>query len=96
MRGMNSMASNKGADHSAVKRKLSIAKGQLEGIAKMIDHQEYCIDISNQIMATIALLKSANEEIISKHLRHCVLHCQDEVELEQKMDEIESVLKRMD
>ena len=36
---------------------LNIANGQINGIKQMIDEDKYCIDISNQIMAAIALLK---------------------------------------
>ena len=30
---------------------LKIAKGQIEGIIKMIEDERYCVDISNQIIA---------------------------------------------
>ena len=37
-------------------KNLKTAKGQLEGIIKMIEEERYCIDISNQILASTALL----------------------------------------
>ena len=43
------------ADPVKVKRQLSIAKGQIEGIQKMVEEDAYCIDISNQLMAAIAV-----------------------------------------
>ena len=39
---------------------LKIAKGQIEGIIKMIEDGRYCIDISNQIIAVQSLLKKSN------------------------------------
>ncbi|HCQ90089.1 MAG TPA: transcriptional regulator, partial [Clostridium sp.] len=36
---------------------LNIAKGQIEGIIKMIEDDRYCIDISNQIIASQSILK---------------------------------------
>lgn len=36
---------------------LKIAKGQIEGIIKMIEDERYCVDISNQIIAVQSLLK---------------------------------------
>lgn len=83
------------ADHAKVKRKLAIAKGQIEGIIKMIDEDAYCIDVSNQLLATIALLKNANEMVISEHLRHCLKNAQGEEEIDQKIEEVESLIKRL-
>lgn len=83
------------ADHKKIQRKLAIAKGQLEGISKMIDQDEYCIDISNQILAVITLLKHANNEIIASHLAHCVHEAKEGADLEEKIKEIKALLERM-
>ena len=40
---------------------LKIAKGQIEGIIKMIEDERYCIDVSNQIIAVQSLLKKAKK-----------------------------------
>ncbi len=82
------------ADHKKVNRKINIAKGQLEGISKMISEDAYCLDISNQLLATIALLKSVNHEILSAHLVHCIFNSSDE-ELRSKLQEIDVLLKRI-
>ena len=44
--------------------KLKIARGQLDGILQMVEENRYCVDISNQLLATQALLKSANQQIL--------------------------------
>ena len=59
-------------DHELVKKYLSIAIGQLEGIKKMIDEDRYCLDISDQLMATRALLKKTNNLILKNHIDNCV------------------------
>lgn len=82
------------ADKTKVNRLLNTAKGQINGIQKMIDNNEYCIDIVNQIMATIAILKKTNNEILDAHLHHCVLHSQSNEELKEKMDEISNILRK--
>ena len=38
---------------------LKTARGQIDGIIKMIEDGRYCIDISNQIFAASAMLKRA-------------------------------------
>ena len=61
------------ADKKQIKRLLNTAKGQIEGILKMIDNDVYCIEISNQILASAAILKRANIEILEAHLKNCVV-----------------------
>lgn len=74
---------------------LHMAQGQLRGIENMIENEEYCIDISNQLMASIALLKKINSEILTAHLKHCVLHASED-EKEKKIEEITQVIKRLE
>ena len=81
------------AEQQNIKRLLNTAKGQIDGLNKMIDDDKYCIDISNQIMATIAILKKVNIEILDAHLKCCVLHADDR-ERETKINEISEVLKK--
>ena len=83
------------ADKTKIKRQIAIAKGQLEGIGKMVDEDAYCIEISNQLLATIALLKRVNNIIVSAHLQHCVRNAGSGEELEEKLKEIEMTLERM-
>ena len=60
------------ADKKKITRLLKTAKGQIDGILKMIEDDRYCIDISNQILATNSILKKANLEILKAHLENCV------------------------
>lgn len=83
------------ADHKKVNRYINVAKGQLDGVSKMIVEDKYCLDISNQILAAIAMLKKANHEIISAHLRHCVVNAKGDDSTE-KLDEIIALLKRIE
>jgi len=82
------------ADHKQVTKYLNMAKGQLEGILKMVEEDRYCIDISNQLLATTAILKKANKTILSAHLESCVLETLNEDGV-QKIEEIMSVLNKL-
>jgi DNA-binding FrmR family transcriptional regulator len=76
-------------------RMLKTAKGQTEAAIKMIENDKYCIDISNQVMASIALLKKANTMILKNHMETCVKSAamsKDEEEIDQKFKEIENVI----
>ncbi len=82
------------ADHKQVTKYLNMAKGQLEGIIKMVEEDRYCIDISNQLLATTAIIKKANKAVLSAHLQSCVRESLNE-EGAQKIDEIMTVLSKL-
>ena len=82
------------AKATAVKKRLSLAKGQLEGILKMVDDDRYCIDISNQILSAIALLKNTNRIILKAHLEACVKSGLGP-EGETKIDEIINIIDKI-
>ena len=83
------------ADHAKVQRLLKTARGQLDGILKMVEEDRYCIDISTQVMATEAMLNRANKEILTAHLKHCVNTAQTQEEREQKIDELVAMLGKI-
>ncbi len=82
------------ADHKKIKRRLSIAMGQLAGIQKMIDDDAYCIDVSNQLLAVIAALKKTNDMVVAAHIRACVMESREEGK-EEKLAELEKLMARM-
>lgn len=86
------------ADDKAITRRLRIAGGQIDGVVKMIEEGRYCIDISNQIMAAIAALKSINSDILSNHLHHCVAdsaRSRDGSAIEEKLQEINQIIRKL-
>ena len=83
------------ADKAKVTRLINTAKGQLNGISKMIEEDRYCMDISNQIMATQAILQKVNEEILKAHMNHCVKEAFNNGNGEEKVDEIINILNKM-
>lgn len=86
------------ADHDAVERLLKTARGQIDGVLKMIDDNRYCMDISTQILAVSAILRKANRLVVEAHLGSCVKQAfqkQDVQEQAQKIREIMDVLEKM-
>ena len=49
------------ADKKQVTRLLKTARGQIDGILKMVEEDRYCIDISHQIMASEANFKKSQQ-----------------------------------
>ena len=83
------------ADHQQVTRLLKTARGQIDGILKMVEEDRYCMDISHQLMATRAVLDRANREILSAHLKHCVKTADSEQAKEEKIDELVELLGKI-
>jgi DNA-binding FrmR family transcriptional regulator len=74
---------------------LKTAKGQIEATINMIEEGRYCVDISNQIIATQGLLKKANLLILRQHMDHCVKEAFEHDKGSEKIDEIMSILSKI-
>ena len=46
-----------------------ILEGQLRGVTKMIENEEYCVDIITQSLAIQKSLRSLNKLLVENHLR---------------------------
>lgn len=86
------------ADHEKVKRLLKTARGQIDGILKMVDEDRYCIDVSTQLMATESLIARINADVLMAHIEGCVrsaCDCGCESEKAEKLAEIERVIDKL-
>ena len=73
-------------------------EGQVRGVARMVEEDRYCIDISTQLMATQSLLARVNADVLKAHIEHCVRKAADSgspLEKEQKLQEIEKVIDKL-
>ena len=83
------------ADREQVARLLKTARGQIDGILRMVEEDRYCIDISTQVMAAEAMLNRVNQEILTAHLKHCVNTAHTQEEREKKIDELVDMLGKI-
>jgi DNA-binding FrmR family transcriptional regulator len=83
------------ADKDKVIRLLKTARGQMDGLIKMVEDDRYCIDVSNQLMATQAILRKVNNEVIHAHLGACVKEGFLEGKEDEKIDEIVKLLDKL-
>lgn len=74
---------------------LKTAKGQIDGIIKMVNSDRYCVDISHQITASEKVLKKANLNILKKHLETCVKEAMLKGKEEEKIEEIMNILNKI-
>lgn len=86
------------AEAEKIKRLLKTARGQIDGLLKMVDDDRYCIDIVTQIQATRSVLARTQNEILLAHLDGCVreafLHG-DAKEQGRKLAEIQTILQKL-
>lgn len=47
------------------------AQGTLNKVIEMVEEWKYCVDIAQQISASIGLLKGANTLLLKSHLQCC-------------------------
>ena len=72
---------------------LKTARGQVEAIIRMVEGDRYCIDVSKQVHAAIALLKKANLIILKQHMDTCVKDAVANDKGAEKIEEISSILE---
>lgn len=83
------------ADKETINRLLKTAKGQVEGIMKMVEEDRYCIDISNQVLAATSILNRVNREIIGAHMKTCVKEAFREGREDEKIEEVVALLEKI-
>lgn len=77
---------------------ISLKKAQthINKILKMIDEDEYCIDILQQMLAVNGLIKSASNKVLKDHLDHCFSEGMRSEDPKRREDLITEVLNILD
>ena len=53
-------------------RRLKRIEGQVRGLQRMIENDDYCIDVLTQISAATRALQAVSLGLLDEHLKHCV------------------------
>jgi len=54
-------------------KRLRRIEGQARGLQRMVEEEQYCIDILTQVAAMTKALQSVSLGLLDEHLSHCVL-----------------------
>ena len=65
-------------DKDAYLKRMRRIEGQVRGIAKMIEGDQYCIDVLTQVSAATKALEAVALGLLEEHLRHCVAQAASE------------------
>ncbi|WP_199438881.1 metal-sensitive transcriptional regulator [Umezawaea beigongshangensis] len=60
------------ADKDAYLKRLRRVEGQIRGLQRMVEGDEYCIDVLTQIAAATKALQAVSLGLLDEHLKHCV------------------------
>ena len=82
-------------NHSKVQISLKKAKSSLERISKMIEDDKYCIDIIQQVLAVVGMLRSTNEILLEGHLQGCYKTAIENKKYKKAKDMTEELIKIM-
>src|SRR3954453_16634191 len=59
------------------RKRLARIEGQVRGLARMIDEEQYCIDVLTQIASVTRALQGVGLGLLDEHLGHCVREATD-------------------
>ncbi len=54
------------------RNRLRRIEGQVRGLQRMVDEDQYCIDILTQIVSVTKALQGVGLRLLDEHVRHCV------------------------
>ena len=78
-------------------RRLKRIEGQARGLQRMVDSEQYCIDILTQVSAMTKALESLALAMLDEHLSHCVVRAARAggAEAEEKLAEASAAIARL-
>ncbi len=71
---MSSKTKHRGDEElRSLMNRLSRIEGQVRGVRKMLEEEAYCTDILTQVTAIQAALNAFSRELLSNHIKSCVV-----------------------
>lgn len=74
--------------------RLKIARGHLDKVISMVEHDEYCIDVLHQSQAIQSALKETDNLLLENHLKSCVVDHIKKGNKEKAIHEVMEVFKK--
>jgi len=71
---------------------LKKAQSHIKKIVQMIEADDYCIDIMQQNLAVVGLLKSAHQMLMEGHLNSCFKNAMETTNSKRKKEMTEEIL----
>jgi DNA-binding FrmR family transcriptional regulator len=78
-------------------KRLRRIEGQVRGLHRMVESDQYCIDVLTQVAAATKALQAFSLELLDEHLTHCVAKAAEKggEEAELKVREASAAIARL-
>jgi DNA-binding FrmR family transcriptional regulator len=78
-------------------KRLRRIEGQARGLQRMVDEEQYCIDILTQVSAMTSALHSFSLALLEEHMNHCVVDAAraGDAEAQEKVTEAVAAIRRL-
>ena len=78
-------------------RRLRRIEGQARGLQRMVEDEQYCIDILTQVAAMTKALQAVSIGLVEEHLNHCVVDAarSSDDEAREKITEAMEAISRL-
>ena len=81
-------------EKDALVTRLRRIEGQVRGLQRMVDEDQYCIDILTQMNSVISALRAVGMGPLDDHVRHCVRESIEQGEGDEKVEELMNAFAR--
>ena len=83
-------------DKAKIQARLRRIEGQVRGVQRMVEQDEYCLDVLTQLSAIIAAARQTGLLVLEDHVRGCVMgaHGAGEVDQEELLTELIGAIDR--
>ena len=84
-------------DKAKIMARLRRMEGQVRGVQRMVEEDQYCLDVLTQLSAIIAAARQTGLLVLEDHVRGCVLgaeHAQGEIDREELLTELIGAIDR--
>ncbi|TCJ30142.1 metal-sensitive transcriptional regulator [Nocardioides jejuensis] len=84
-------------DKDAYLKRLRRIEGQVRGLQRMVEQEQYCIDILTQVSAVTKGLQAVSMGLLEDHLGHCVVDAArtGDAEADAKVKEASAAIARL-
>ena len=83
-------------DKAKILARLRRMEGQVRGVQRMVEEDQYCLDVLTQLSAIIAAARQTGLLVLEDHVRGCVLGSEhaDDIDREELLTELIGAIDR--
>lgn len=95
-RGQKRTSTSYAHDKAKILARLRRMEGQVRGVQRMVEEDQYCLDVLTQLSAVIAAARQTGLLVLEDHVRGCVMGSEhaDEIDREELLTELIGAIDR--